>query len=148
MKTVQQLLGEGDRLLSDLIAVDVELAGAMDDDSNARRQLREAEQALSLAEAEVVTTAVIQAKEKVGPLAGFAVTSDAYKMAVALLVTKSHEGNLKPLAYRVKAWQIEAEAARVRLDQLTARFSAVRYASNLLASMLAATTTVNGEKVK
>ena len=147
-KTVEQLLTDSNRILADLIAVDVELSGAINDDSNARRQLREAEQVLSLAESEIVTKAVLQAKDKVGPLAGLAVTSDAYKMSVALLVAQAHAGALQPIAHRVQKWQIESEAARVRLDQLTARFSALRHASSLLASMLAATGTENGEKLK
>ena len=138
MKSIVQLLTEGDRILSDLITADVELSTALVDDNQARRQLREAEQALSLAEAELVTTAVIQAKDKAGPLAGLAVTSDAYKMAVALLVAKAHAGDLQRPSGRVKEWQRFADDAKVKLDQATARFSAVRHASNLLASMLQA----------
>ncbi|MEZ4672783.1 MAG: hypothetical protein R2932_00870 [Caldilineaceae bacterium] len=67
MKSVEELLNESDRLLGELVVADVELAGALSDDSEARRQLKSAEQELSLAEAEVITTAVTQANMKEGP---------------------------------------------------------------------------------
>ncbi|MEZ4865333.1 MAG: hypothetical protein R3C14_28750 [Caldilineaceae bacterium] len=148
MKSIENLLTEADRLLTDLILADAELATALEDDSSARRQLKDAEQALSLVEAELVTTAVIQAKEKQGPLAGLAVTSDAYKMAVALMLAKAHAGSLQSLAQRVQHWQIQADGARVQLEQTQTRFSAIRHASNLVASMLAAASTVNEGSVK
>ena len=143
MKTIDQLLEESDRLMGELIAADVDLAGAMVDDSDARRQLKEADQVLSLGEAEVITTAVIQAKAKEGPLAGFATTSDAYKAAVTKLLAHAHQGDLKRAHLRVKERQIQADKYKIALEQATIRFSAIRHASNLLATMLQATISIS-----
>ncbi|MFZ4659377.1 MAG: hypothetical protein ACOYNY_20345 [Caldilineaceae bacterium] len=142
MKSIRQLLSEGDRILSDLITADMDLSTALIDESMARRQLREAEQALNLAEAEIVSEAALQAKAKAGPLAGLAVSSDAYKMAVQLLVAKAHTGNLQRLAGKAKERQIAAEDAKVGLERAQVRFSAIRHASNLLAGMLQAANSV------
>lgn len=148
MKSIQQLLGESDRILSELLDADIAYAGALIDESMARRQLCEAEQALSLAEAEIICEAVLQAKMKAGPLAGLAVTSDAYRMAVQLLVAKAHASNLQRQAGRVKEWQRASEDAKVKLDQAQARFSAIRYASSLLASTLQATSSLHKRNTK
>lgn len=143
MKSIEQLLEESDRLLGELIATDIELAGTLADDSDARRQLKEAEQELNLGEAEVITTAVLQAKLKEGPLAGIATTSDAYKAAVTRLLADAHQGDLSRSHLRVKERQQQADGAKVALEQATTRFSAVRHASNLLASMLQATVSIS-----
>ncbi len=143
MKSIEQLLEESDRLLGELVAADVELAGALYDDSDARRQLKDADQVLSLAEAEVITVAVIQSKAKEGPLAGIATTSDAYKAAVTKLLASAHQGDLKRSYMRLKERQIQADDRKVVLEQATARFSAIRHASNLLASMLQATVSIS-----
>ncbi|MEZ4617734.1 MAG: hypothetical protein R2867_19790 [Caldilineaceae bacterium] len=143
MKSVEELLNESDRLLGELVVADVELAGALSDDSEARRQLKSAEQELSLAEAEVITTAVTQANMKEGPLAGIAKTSDAYKMAVAKLLADAHQGDLNRVYLRTKQRQIQADDRKVALEQATVRFSAIRHASNLLASMLQATISIS-----
>ncbi|MCB0112371.1 MAG: hypothetical protein KDE53_40885, partial [Caldilineaceae bacterium] len=102
----------------------------------------EAEQQLNLAEAEVITVAVIQSKAKVGPLAGIATTSDAYKAAVTRLLADAHQKDLNRPYLRYKERQIQADDRRVTLEQATARFSAIRHASNLLASMLQATISI------
>lgn len=143
MKSVQQLLNESDRILSDLIMADAELAGALTDDSMARRQLREAERELALSEGEIVCEAVVRAKAKEGPLAGLATSSDAYRMTVQSLLAQAHRGNLRHLAGRAQERQIAAEDARVTLERAQARFSAIRHASNLLASMLQAASSSN-----
>lgn len=143
MKSIEQLLEESDRLLGELFAVDVDLAGALADDSAARRQLKDAEQELNLAEAEVITTAVIQSKVKEGPLAGIATTSDAYKAAVAKLLADAHQGGLNRAYAKARAWQLQADECKVTLERATVRFSAIRHASNLLASMLQATVSIS-----
>lgn len=144
MKSIQQLLNEADRTIAALIEADAELAGALVDDNMARRQLREAEQALSLAEAEIICEASIQAKAKEGPLAGLAVSGDGYKTAQQLLLAQAHRGNLQRLAGRAQERQIAAEDAKVSLERAQARFSAIRHACVLLNGMLNATTLNEG----
>ena len=143
MKSLEQLLEESDRLLGELIATDTDLAGAISDDNEARRQLKDAEQELNLAEAEVITVAVIQAKQKEGPLGGIATTSDAYKAAVTKLLADAHQGDLYHAYNRMKQRQGQADERKVVLEQAVTRFSAIRHASNLLASMLQATVSIS-----
>lgn len=148
MRSIQQLFEEGERILADLRSADGEVGTALEHDAQARRQLKEAERHLEVAEAEILTTAAIRSKAKEGPLAGIALTSDAYKAAVTKLLAEAHRGPLKELFGRVKEWQIEADDAKIKLEQAAKRFSAICHASNLLASMLQATSSLHEGNAK
>ena len=135
----RQFLSDCQDISNNIIATGQNLYAAINDDIEAKRNLRDAEEILSAAEAEIVAEATIRAStEKTGPLAGVAATSSAFKAACEALIARERHSN-------PQIAQLHAHAIRCRnvADQTTilregtaVTFSALKHAADLRAAML------------
>ena len=134
---LQTLFTDSDQLASHLELTAEQLAVYIADDLALKRQLKEAEEHLSQAEAERIAEAVALAKtEKSGPLAHVAQSSSAFRSACDTLVADARQNGLGPLHRRVIELRHEADEAQIAREQVAVRFSAMRHAADLRAAML------------
>lgn len=101
-----------------------------------QRELARQRRALDQAESEVVTEAVMQAHQKVGPLAGVAQTSPAFKDAREAVLTLARSSTLKPLYHALQQLELQADDAVVARQQLENSWHATRTAANVYEAIL------------
>jgi hypothetical protein len=130
------LIGESEELVHQLLAQADELAAAIEAEVTTKRQLRDAEQALSEAEAGYVVEAEMQAQEKKGRLAGIAKSSAAYKAACETLIAEAHRNGLHGQHAQVTELRQAADSAQIAREQHAARFTALKYVAELRTAML------------
>lgn len=130
------LIGEAEDLAKLLLTQADELALAIDRETTLKRELKEAEQALSESEAEYIVDAEMQAQAKVGPLAGLAKTSKAYVASCEVLVADARRNGLQSLHERVHALRIETTNAQIAREQHAVRFTALKHAADLRTAIL------------
>ena len=132
---------EADTLLAGLAEASANLCLAIEDDTLARRALKDAESSLSATEAEIVMEAELASIiDKTGPLAGIAKTSKAYGYALEYLLSKDR-GNGSAIGYisaEVRRLQGAADSALIDRQQAETRFAAIRHAADLMAAILKA----------
>jgi hypothetical protein len=133
---LKPILDECNGLIERIAATAEELAAAISADISFKRQLREAEEALSQREAEYITEAVILAQQKQGPLAGIATTSPAFKAACETLVASAHQNGISLHYRQVISLRAQADDAQARREILGTRFSAIKHAADLRSAML------------
>ena len=104
-------------------------------EAESRAILREVKERLEREEGEVVLEAVINAKAKMGPLAGIATSSSAYKVAQRVLCDEYHERNpTTRKAFELRRMNLERD--EINLECAKVFFSAVRNSSTLQAATL------------
>src|SRR3990167_775262 len=132
---------EADTLLAGLAEASANLCLAIEDETLARRALKDAESSLSAAEAEIVMDAELASStDKTGPLAGIAKTSKTYAYALESLLSKER-GNGSAIGYlSAEARRLRGPADNAAIDrqQAETRFAAVRHAADLMAAILKA----------
>lgn len=133
---LQPILTECNDLLQRLEVTAEELAAAISADISFKRLLSQAEDTLKTREAEYITEAVMQAQQKVGPLAGIATTSPAFKSACETLVAAAHQNGISQHYRQVISLRAQADDAEGRREILGNRFSAIKHAVDLRAAML------------
>lgn len=109
------------------------------DDIAAKRRLKDIEEKLTRAEAEIVAEAAMEAVVgKTGPLAGFAATSPAYKSACEALIGRERErgGKLANLYAAVIAARNIADECQQLREGTGKMLEAQKAAADLRASML------------
>jgi hypothetical protein len=138
---IKPIIDDCQELLTHMPMVVEELTIAISSDITFKRQLREAEEALSQREAEYITEAVMRAKQqKEGPLVDIAVTSPAFKAACEKIVAEARRNGLSDLHRNVLSLRAHADDAQARREQLATRFSAMKHGSDLRTAMLNALT--------
>ena len=130
---------EADTLLLRLDEASANLCIAIEDETLAKRALKDAESSLSATEAEIVMEAELASiTDKTGLLAGIAKTSKAYGYALEYLLSKDR-GNGSAIGYisaEVRRLQGAADSALIDRQQAETRFSAIRHAADLMAAIL------------
>jgi hypothetical protein len=101
-----------------------------------QRDLARQRRALEQAESEVITLAVTQAQQKVGPLAGVAQTSPAFKDARETVLKMARSEALAPLYKAMQALELQADDASVARQQLENHWHATRTAANVYEAIL------------
>lgn len=101
-----------------------------------QRELARQRRALEQAESEVVTEAVMQAQQKLGPLAGVAQTSPSFKDAREALLTLARRGALKGLYNALQQLEIQADDALVGRQQIENSWHATRVAASVYEAIL------------
>lgn len=135
------MLAECEDILTHLEAVSVDLADAIEQDIETKRWMKQADDELAAAEAEIIAEEAIKAKlgDKESRLQGLAVTSKAYQAALdAIIAAERRDGRLAALWTDVQTHQRLADNAAMQRERLAVRFSATKHAANLRAAMLAA----------
>lgn len=134
---VQQFFADCQDLSNNLIVTGQNLCAAIADDIESKRRLREAEERLSNAEAELIAEAAIRAAvEKAGPLSGIAATSSAFKAACESMIAKARQAQLSRLyADAVRLRNLADEAQTIR-EQTATMFGAMKHAADLRAALL------------
>lgn len=134
---VEKFFADCQDLSNSLISTGQNLCAAIADDIESKRRLREAEECLSNAEAELIAEATIRAAvEKAGPLAGIAATSSAFKAACESMIAKARKGDLTRLHCEVvRLRNMEDETQTIR-EQTAAMFGAMKHAADLRAALL------------
>lgn len=136
---LSDFLGECRDLLASLETTAGELAIAIQQDITARRALREAEEMLAGAEAELVAEAAITAKAGgESPLAGLAATSKPYAAAIDAMLVGARRNGLSSLAQRVADLRLVVDDTEATRQTWATRYSALRHAAELRAAMLKA----------
>lgn len=134
---IAEFVGDCQDLLGRLEETASQLAYAIQQDIAARRTLRELEEALSAAEAELVASAAIKAKTgQDSPLAGLAVTSPAYRAALDALLADARRNGLGVLAHQVEDMRRVVDDTEATRRTWEVRFSAIKHAAELRAAML------------
>lgn len=135
---LDQILTEAQASLTQLNQAAQRLQDAVDLEIRSKRDLTEAQTALSNAEAAVVFSLETQAQAKTGPLSGLAKTSPAYKAAITAYVAEASEdgGPLSGLATDVAHFADHHMNAQIEREEAAVAFSAAKYGANLLAAML------------
>lgn len=137
MNTVtNNLIGEAQDLADQLVSQAEELALAIEGEATLKRELKEAEQTLSQAEAEYIVEAEMQAQAKAGPLAGIAKTSKAYAASCEMLVADAHRNGLQSIHRQVQTLRTESTNAQIAREQHAVRFSALKHAADLRTAIL------------
>lgn len=135
----RQFMNECQDISNNLIATGQNLYAAINDDIEAKRNLRDAEEMLSNAEAEIIAEATIRAAtEKAGPLAGIAATSSAFKSAVEAMIARERHSNpqiAQLLAHVIRCRNV-ADQTTILREGTAVTFSALRHAADLRAAML------------
>lgn len=124
---------------NNLIATGQNLYAAINDDIEAKRHLRDAEEMLSAAESEIIAEATIRAStEKAGALAGIAATSSAFKAACEALIARQRSSNpqIAQLYAHVIRCRNVADQTTILREGTAVTFSALKHASDLRAAML------------
>ncbi len=140
-RLLQSYIQEADSLLNQLAEASNNLCLAIEEDTFARRALKEAESTLAGAEAEVVMDATFAAgADKTGPLAGIAQSSKAYPIALESLLAKERANGsaVGYLAAETRRLQAAADGTAIDRQQAETRFSAIRHAADLMAQILRA----------
>ena len=138
--------------LNDFIGDCVDILGAMERaadtlavniaaDVATKRQLRDAQDALSMAEAEIVAEAAIKArlKDESSSLTGLATSSQGYRAAVDALIAEAQRGPLAQLVASLHQASRRADDAQIAREQAAIRFSAVKHAAGLREAILRTT---------
>lgn len=113
------------------------LFAAIIDDLEAKRRLKDAEEALKAAEGEIVVEAAVMAKvANEGAFANIAATSPAYKAAVDALLYRERSRRLSQHVANVSRLAIEADRAVAIREDTQGRLSALKSKANLISSML------------
>ena len=133
------MLAECEDILAHLGALSVDLADAIERDIDAKRWVKQADEELAGAEAEIIAEAAIKAKlgDKESPLAGLAVTSKPYAAALdAIIAQERRDGRLAALWTDAQQYRRLADDAAMQRERLAVRFSATKHAADLRAAML------------
>lgn len=131
---------DAESLLTEVHTAASTLQHAIEAETKLRRSLKETEQALEEAEAEIIYEAEIEAQGKTGPLAGIAKTSAGYKAALTKLVTyaRGHDDRVSALARQVATLQARYEQVQIEREQAAVQFSACKHAADLKGAILKA----------
>lgn len=140
VNSVQSAVMQSETLINDLMAASSQLACAIEEEMKLRQMLRDAEQALEMAEAKVLYEAELAAQEKSGALAGIAKTSPAYRAAVTHLLAheRQSDGPVGIYSRKVAHLRTRLDDAQVAREQAAVHFSACKHAADLKASILRA----------
>lgn len=139
-RLLRHAVNDAESLLTEVQNAAGTLQGAIEAETQLRRVLKETEQALEQAEAEIIYEAEIDAHSKAGPLAGIAKTSPAYKAALTKLVTnaRAQNGQVSALAGQVATLQAQYDQAQIAREQATVQYSACKHAADLKGAILKA----------
>lgn len=139
-RLIEMHIQDAEGILSQLTTAAARLGAAIEEDLMTKRQLSEANKALSAAESEIVMEAEYASQDKAGPLAGIAKTSKAYGFALDALLTKERANGSSVGFYAREVRRLEAVAdnAAIEREQATVQFSAIRHAADLMAAILKA----------
>lgn len=131
---------DAESLLTDMQTAADTLQRAIETETQLRRVLKETEQALEQAEADVIYEAEIAAQNKEGVLAGIAKTSAAYKAALTKLVAqaRANDGQVSALARQMATLQAQYDQAHIEREQAVVQFSGCKHAADLKAAILKA----------
>jgi hypothetical protein len=137
---IKQNIDSAETMLTELKDAAATLQAAIEMESKLRRTLKETEQALEQAEADIVYMAEIEAHGKTGPLAGIAKTSPAYKAALTRIVTQARgeAGQISTLAQQVAVQQARHDQALIEREQASVYYSACKHAADLKTAILKA----------
>lgn len=140
VNSVQSAVMQSEILINDLMAASSQLACAIEEEMKLRQMLRDAEQALEMAEAKVLYEAELAAQEKSGALAGIAKTSPAYRAAVTHLLAheRQTDGPVGIYSRKVAHLRTRLDDAQVARERAAVHFSACKHAADLKASILRA----------
>jgi hypothetical protein len=130
-KLIEVAVHESESMIDQLMGVAERLERAIESKTHLRQMLKEAEQALETAEAEVLYEAEIAAQDKYGPLAGIAKTSAAYKVAITKLLAdeRKNAGPLGELTRQVSDLRVRLDQAQIEREQASVHFSACKHAA-------------------
>ena len=139
-KLIAVAVNESESMISNLMSAADCVQRTVEAETHLRRMLKEAEQALEGAEAEVLYEAEIAAQDKSGPLANIAKTSTAYKAAITKLLAdeRRNGGPLGELTRQVDGLRVRLDQAQIEREQAAVQFSACKHAADLKASVLRA----------
>lgn len=134
----EKFFADCNNLLSTIETTKQNYFAAIADDIRAKRHLKEVEEQLESAEAEIVAEAAITAKAGTdSPLAGLAATSPAYKAAIDALKSRERSaGRTAQIYAHVVRCRNEADEAQIIREQTGADLSACKAAADLRSSML------------
>jgi hypothetical protein len=139
-KLVEVAVNESESMITNLMDAANQLQRTIETETHLHRMLKEAEQALETAEAEVLYEAEIAAQDKHGPLAGIAKTSATYKAALTNLLAqvRRNGGPIGELTRQVDSLRVRLDQAQIEREQAAVHFSAYKHAADLKASVLRA----------
>lgn len=137
---VERAVEDAERMIDEVKDAAAALQSAIEAETRLRRVFKEAELALEQAEADIVYEAEINAQNKMGPLAGIAKTSPAYKAAVTKLISQARgkDGQVSGAAQQVGSLQAQYDQAQIEREQASVHFSACKHAADLKAAILKA----------
>ncbi|GIV73506.1 hypothetical protein [Caldilinea sp.] len=139
-KLIEIAVNESEDMIRELMAAADRLAAAIEAETTIRRMLKEAEQGLEAAEAELIYDLELQAQDKAGPLAGLAKTGPAYKAALTNVLAQERQngGPLGDLSRQVEQLRTQLDQAQIEREQMAVHFSACKHAADLKAAVLKA----------
>jgi hypothetical protein len=139
-KLIEVAVSESESMISQLMSAAEKVQRTIEVETHLSRTLKEAEQALEMAEAEVLYEAEIAAQDKHGPLAGIAKTSPVYKAAINKLLAdeRRNGGQIDALTGQVDDLRVRVDQAQLEHEQAAVQFSACKHAADLKASVLRA----------
>jgi hypothetical protein len=132
----EPLIEDGERIINQLMTQVDAVQASIERVKRARQMARECQEQLEMAEAEHVAAALALAETGSGPLQGIAKTSKAYQFALDNMLAQARQHSLRMEAEAAQTAQMELVNAEIVYDQEMARFSALRHAADLLASMI------------
>lgn len=103
-----------------------------------KRQAKELQEVLDMAEAEIVADAAVKArlKDDSSQLTGLATSSAGYRAAIDALIAEAHRGPLLATVKTVHEARRHADDAQIAREQAAIRFSACKHAAGLREAIL------------
>ena len=136
---LNMMLADCEDILANMDGFAIDLAEAIERDIDAKRWVKQADEELAAAEAEIIAEEAIKAKlgDKESKLAGLAATSKPYAAALdAIIAQERRDGRLAALWADAQQYRRLADDASMHRERLAVRFSATKAAANLRAAML------------
>lgn len=130
------LTSEALEIVHSFAALTQRLNDALAVETTLQRELARKRKAIEQAESEIITSAVIDAQQKTGPLAGVAQTSPAFKDARETVLTLARRGALKPLHAALQEIEIQVDDAMIARQQIENHWHATRTAANVYEAIL------------
>lgn len=140
MNPLAKTVEEGETLINQLLDTSDELQSAIANERGWQTRYKDALEGYEMAETEELAEVIIMAQAKEGPLAGLAVTGEAYKIAMSNLKNNLKRGALAHMWKSVDQTRRNYEAAQVELQQAETRFNALRKVVELKSNILRAAT--------